>query len=77
MIRQVTKNALEAPSRPHVLRIVEINPSGVVLMGGSDAARREDLVKNMAHDPLPILDTKMGRGASGALPGVGDPTSGD
>ena len=59
MLRQVTTSTLEAPSRPHVLRIVEVKPSGVVLMEGSDAARREEQIKNVAHCPLPILDTKM------------------
>ena len=59
MLRQVKVNTLEAPTRPHVLRIVEIKPSGVVVMEGSDAARREEQIKNIAHCPLPILDTKM------------------
>ena len=59
MIRQVKDITLEAPARPHVLRIVEIKPSGVVLMEGSDAACREEHIKNKAHCPLPILDTKM------------------
>ena len=39
MIRQVTKDTLDAPSRPHVQRIVEIKLSGVVLMEGRYAAR--------------------------------------
>ena len=39
MIRQVTKNTLQPPTRLHVLRIVEIKESGVVLMEGSDGAR--------------------------------------
>ena len=59
MIRQVTKTTLQAPSRPHVLRIVEMKESGVALMEGSDAARCEEQVKNVAHCPLPILDTSM------------------
>ena len=59
MMRQVKVNTLKAPSRPHVLRIVEIKPSGVVVMEGSDAARREEQIKNIAHSSLPILDTKM------------------
>ena len=59
MLRQVIKSTLEAPSRPHVLRIVEIKPSGVVLMEGSDAARREEQIKDIAHCPLPILDTNI------------------
>ena len=60
MIRQVTKNTLQAPTRPHMLRIVEMKESGVVvLMEGRDAARCEKQVKNVAHCPLPILDTSM------------------
>ena len=59
MIRQKTKNTLEAISRPHVLRVVEVRDSGVVVMEGSDAARREEQVKNVAHCPLPILDTRL------------------
>ena len=55
MIRQMTKNTLDAPTRPHV----EIKPSEVVLMEGSDAARWEEQLKNVAHCPLPILDTKI------------------
>ena len=34
--------SLEPSARPHVVRIVEIKPSGVVVMEGSDAARREE-----------------------------------
>ena len=59
MIRQVTDNTLEAPARPHVLRIVGVKESGVVLMEGSDATRCEEQIKNLAHCPLPILDTRM------------------
>ena len=51
--------ALEPIARPHVLRIVEIRPSGGVVMEGSDVARREEQIKNIAHCPLPILDTNM------------------
>ena len=39
MIRQVKDMTLEPSARPHVLRIVEIRPSGAVVMEGSDAAR--------------------------------------
>ena len=42
-----------------MLRIVEVKESGVVLIEGSDAARCEEQVKNVAHCPLPILDTSM------------------
>lgn len=59
MIRHVTNNTVDAPVRPHAVRIVEIKPSGVVLLEGSDVARREEQLKNVAHCPLPLLDTKM------------------
>ena len=39
MIRQRMKNTLTALVKPHVLRVVEVKPSSVVLMEGSDAAR--------------------------------------
>ena len=56
MIRQMKGMTL---ARPHVLRIVEIRPNGAVIMEQSDAARREEQIKNIAHRPLPILDTKI------------------
>ena len=59
MLWQVINNSLQAPARPHVLRIVELHPSGVVLMEGSDAARCVEQCKNVAHCPLPILDTRL------------------
>ena len=55
MIKQVTKNILDAPSKPRVLPMMEIKPSGVVLMEVSDAARWEEKLNNVAHCPLPIL----------------------
>ena len=59
MLKQAKHTALEPIARPHVLRVVEIRPSGAVVMEGSDAARREEQIKNIAHCPLPILDTNM------------------
>ena len=41
------------------LRIVEMETSEVVLMERSDAASWEEQVKNVAHFPIPILDTQM------------------
>ena len=48
-----------ALARPHVLQVVEIKKSGVALLEGSDAARIEEQQKNIAHCPLPILNTKL------------------
>ena len=59
MLKQAKHTALEPIARPHVLRIVKIWPSGAVVMEGSDTARSEEQIKNIAHCPLPILDTNM------------------
>ena len=59
MLKQQTDSTLDAPARPHILRVVEIKQSGVALLEGSDAARIEEQQKNIAHCPLPILDTKL------------------
>ena len=57
MVRRATKNTLQAPTHPHVLRIVELRASGVVILEGSDATRCTKQMKDVAHCPLPILDT--------------------
>ena len=59
LLRQAKNTALEPIARPHVLRIVEIRPSGAVVLEGSDAATREEQIKYIAHRPLPILDRNM------------------
>ena len=41
-----------------LLRVVEIKPSGVAVLEGSDAARIKEHQKKIAHCPLPILDGK-------------------
>ena len=77
MVKRETKNTLQAPSYPHVLRIVELRKSGVVILEGSDAARCTKQMKDVAHCPLPILDTTLHpgrywRGASRICMGCGD-----
>ena len=42
-------------STPHAT-VVEVRDSGVAVLDGSDAARIEEQVKNLAHNPLPIHD---------------------
>ena len=39
MLKQETKNTSEPPVYPHVLRILELRPTGVAILEGSDAAR--------------------------------------
>ena len=59
MVKRETKNTLQAPAHPHVLRIVELRASGVVILEGSDAARCTKEMKDVAHCHLPILDTTL------------------
>ena len=59
MVRRETKNTLQAPAHPHMLRIVELRASGVVILEGSDAARCTKQMKDVAHCPLSISDTTL------------------
>ena len=56
LLQQKKKDCLQPPARPHILRVVELRPSGVVALEGSDAARVQRQVKDIAHSSLPILD---------------------
>ena len=47
MVKRETKNTLQAPAHPHVLRIVELRASGVVILEGSDAARCTKQMKDV------------------------------
>ena len=81
MIKRETKNTLQPPAYPHVLRIVELRASGVVILEGSDAARCTKQMKDVAHCPLPILDTTLHpgryfRGASKKCQQCGTPGDG-
>ena len=58
MIKREIKHTMEAKTHPHVLRIFELRPSGIVVLEGSDAARCTKLMKDIAHCPLPIEDTR-------------------
>ena len=81
MVRRETKNTLQVPAYPHVLRIVELRASGVVILEGSDAARCTRQMRDVAHCPLPFLDTTLHpgryyRGASVACHGCGEKNDG-
>ena len=41
LLKQKQKNCLQPPARPHILRIVELRPSGIVILEGSDATRTQ------------------------------------
>ena len=59
LLKHETKNTSEAPAYPHVLRILEIRPTGVAILEGSDAAHCSRRLKDVAHCLLPILDTRL------------------
>ena len=59
LLKQKKKDCPQAPARPHILRVVELRPSGVVVLEGSDAARVHRQVKDIADSPLPILDPSL------------------
>ena len=56
---ELTKDTVDVPTRPHILRAVEINELGMVVIEGSDAAWVEEQVMNIAHNPLPTLDHNL------------------
>ena len=39
--------------------MVEVRDSEVAMLEGVDAVRIEELLKNIAHNPLPILDHNL------------------
>ena len=39
LLKQEKDRSLQPPAYPHVLRILEIRPTGIVILEGSDAAR--------------------------------------
>ena len=49
MLKREIKHTMEARTHPHVLRIVELRPSGIVILEGNDAARCSKLMNDMAH----------------------------
>ena len=38
---------------------MEVKDSGMAVLEGSDVARIEEELKNIAHNPLPILDHNL------------------
>ena len=59
MVRRESKHTMMVKTHPHVLRIIEIRASGIVVLEGSDAARCTKMIKDVAHCPLPIEDTRL------------------
>ena len=59
LIKQQRQHTLDAPTRPHILRVVEVKPSGVLKLQGQDAQLWTKQAKNVAHCLLTIVDTKL------------------
>ena len=59
LLKQHTKNCMLPLARPHILRVVELRPSGVAVLEGRGAARCQRQVKDIAHNPIPILDHNL------------------
>ena len=55
LLQQQPSSTLDVPTRPHILRVVEIMPFGVAVLEGRDVAGLEERIKNVVHNPLPIL----------------------
>lgn len=53
------EHTLDVPARPHILRAVQVKGSGVAVLEGSDVARIEEQLKNIAHNLLPILNHNL------------------
>lgn len=49
LLKQHTECRLNAPAKPHVLRVVEIRPIDVAVLEGSVAPRIEEHHKKIAH----------------------------
>ena len=49
LLKQEKDHSLQPPAYPHVLRILEIRPTGIVILEGSDAARCSRQLKDVAH----------------------------
>ena len=59
LLRQKKKDCLQPRARPPILRVVELRPSGVVVLEGSDAPRVQCQIKDISHSSLPILDPSL------------------
>lgn len=68
LLKQQTSSTLDAPARPHILRVVEIKPSGVAVLNGSDVARIEEYMLNklkaLPTTPFPSKTTMLPKNAS-------------
>ena len=59
LIKQHRQHMLDVPTRPHILRVVEVKPSGVLKLQGQDAQLWTEQAKNVAHCPLTIVVTNL------------------
>ena len=59
LLKQREMFCFHPPARPHILRIVEHRPFGIVILEGSDVARTQHQIKDVAHSPPPILNPAL------------------
>ena len=65
LVKRVKPNTLEAPAYPHVLRIVELRPSGIMVLEGSDGARCTNQMKASPTALFPFSIPPYTRGDTG------------
>ena len=59
MVKQKKKHTLQPSVRPHILRVVDLKPSGVAVLQGSDGTTIDHQVTQLAHCSVPIADTNL------------------
>ena len=59
LVERKTKHTVDVPAGPHIIRVMEVKNSGGALLEGSDAAKIGEQLKNIALNPLPILDHNL------------------
>ena len=58
-LQKRTHGTLDEKASRHGLRMEKVRPSGVMVVEGSNAAKREEQAKNVAYCPFPILDSRL------------------
>ena len=59
VVKQKKKHTLQPSVRPHILRIVDMKPTRVVVLQGSDGSTVDHQVTQLTHCSVPIADTQI------------------